>query len=357
MASGGDVEPFWSIYTVHQKPDVYKQLETMRIGNIKIDKTKKDVNKTNDAFANDPRRHPLLKVLSSKPFNAESPQAMSVDSLITPNEIHFVRNHLPVPKVDLENYKLEIIDETTGQKWDFDLNDIKNKFNKHTIPVTLQCSGNRRKQMTDFAKTQGLQWDKNAISTAEWTGIFLRDLLIECGVDIKSDKIKHIQFEGLDSDPTGSVYGASIPSDKVFNENGQVLLAFKMNSVDLPADFGFPLRVIVPGVVGARSVKWLHRIIISTKESSSHWQQNDYKMVPPVLKDYNNINFSNYKAIMESPVQSAICEPLDSTLIDSNAQDTFTVKGYAFSGGGNSINSNLNSFFLFILVLFNFNTI
>lgn len=41
----------------------------------------------------------------------------------------------------------------------------------------------------------------------------------------------------------------------------------------LSTDHGFPLRVIVPGVTGARSVKWLSRIITSKQESQAHWQQ------------------------------------------------------------------------------------
>lgn len=44
----------------------------------------------------------------------------------------------------------------------------------------------------------------------------------------------------------------------------------------LTADHGFPVRVVVPGVTGARSVKWLSRIITSREESQSHWQQVRY---------------------------------------------------------------------------------
>lgn len=65
---------------------------------------------------------------------------------------------------------------------------------------------------------------------------------------------------------------------------GDVILAYEMNGVPLPRDHGYPLRVIVPGVVGARNVKWLGRILISTKESDSHWQQGDYKGRKPFYK-------------------------------------------------------------------------
>ena len=58
---------------------------------------------------------------------------------------------------------------------------------------------------------------------------------------------------------------------------GDVLLAYEMNGKPIPVDHGFPVRVIAPGIVGARNVKWLGRIIASEEESDSHWQQNDYK--------------------------------------------------------------------------------
>jgi len=50
-----------------------------------------------------------------------------------------------------------------------------------------------------------------------------------------------------------------------------------MNGKELPRDHGFPIRIVAPGIVGARNVKWLGKIIVSDEESSSHWQRNDYK--------------------------------------------------------------------------------
>ena len=46
-----------------------------------------------------------------------------------------------------------------------------------------------------------------------------------------------------------------------------VLLAFEMNGEPLPLDHGYPIRVVVPGVVGARNVKWLRKIVLSKKVS------------------------------------------------------------------------------------------
>lgn len=58
-------------------------------------------------------------------------------------------------------------------------------------------------------------------------------------------------------DPTGKPYGASIPFWKAVDKRGDVILAYEMNGQPIPRDHGYPIRVIVPGIVGARNVKWL----------------------------------------------------------------------------------------------------
>lgn len=52
-----------------------------------------------DPFANDPIRHPALIANSERPYNAELPPTLLTDNFVTPNDLFFVRNHLPVPKV------------------------------------------------------------------------------------------------------------------------------------------------------------------------------------------------------------------------------------------------------------------
>ena len=75
---------------------------------------------------------------------------------------------------------------------------------------------------------------------------------------------------------------------KAMDPNGDVLLAYEMNGDSLPYDHGYPLRVVVPGVVGARSVKWIGKIVASSQESQNHWQQNDYKVLEQLLYSYTN---------------------------------------------------------------------
>ena len=74
------------------------------------------------------------------------------------------------------------------------------------------------------------EWVAGAIGSAQWSGVKLRDVLRYAGFDEdNSDGVAHVQFEGLDSDISGTCYGASIPIDKAMGSHGDVLLAFSMN--------------------------------------------------------------------------------------------------------------------------------
>uniref|UniRef100_K3WL08 Sulfite oxidase n=1 Tax=Globisporangium ultimum (strain ATCC 200006 / CBS 805.95 / DAOM BR144) TaxID=431595 RepID=K3WL08_GLOUD len=329
------------------------------------------------SYALDPTRDPVLKIRAKAPFNAEPPPDLLLQSFVTPNELFFVRNHLPVPTAeDLVGYTLKISGLGLDQEVQFTLDELKTQFKHKTITVTIQCAGNRRSEMSRVKTVRGLVWGKTAISTAQWTGVLLADVLKSLGIsednevcpahglddlsmnDSDSEAattdrtdcvqcanvIKHVHLEALDTDPAdGKHYGASIPISTTLDPRKDVLLAFAMNGESLPRDHGFPLRAIVPGTVGARNVKFLHRIVLSQHESPNFWQQKDYRGFPPNV-DYKTENYLDYagEAIQELPVQSAIMQPNDgATVVLQTSSDTsetlLPVEGYAWSGGGRSI--------------------
>lgn len=290
---------------------------------------------TSDPYSSDPVRHPALRVNSLKPFNAEPPPEILSDSYITPSAIFFKRNHLPVPQVDPGSYRL-YVEGLPGGALALSLEDLKTKFPKHTVTATLQCAGNRRSEMNKVKQVKGLNWGIAAISNATWSGAKLRDVLLAAGYGPDVAKwARHVQFEGLDKDVSGTTYGASIPLNKAVSEEGDVLLAYEMNGEDLPADHGFPVRIVVPGTVGARNVKWLGKVTVSAEESGSHWQQNDYKGFSPGT-DWDTVDFKSAPAIQELPVQSAITAPADGGVVERSSEEV-TVKGYAWSGGGREV--------------------
>ncbi|KAJ0068551.1 hypothetical protein NL108_009660, partial [Boleophthalmus pectinirostris] len=353
LAAGGAVEPFWALYAVHNQEHVLEILSeykatiinsyssSVQVGELRAEDQKKQQSlNQSDPFSSDPERHPVLRINNLKPFNAEPPPEILTESYVTPNLFFFKRNHLPVPRVDPKTYKLQIeIPGPTGERGgglSLSLDELKNKFPKHTVTATIQCAGNRRSDMHKVKNVKGLNWGIGAIGNATWSGAKLRDVLLAAGyTSDDANWARHVQFEGLDQDVGGTTYGASIPLRKAVSEDGDCLLAYEMNGEELPLDHGFPIRVIVPGTVGARNVKWLGKIIISDVESSSHWQQNDYKGFSPCT-DWDTVDYKTAPAIQELPIQSAITVPADGATVDRSDEEV-TLKGYAWSGGGREV--------------------
>jgi sulfite oxidase len=210
--------------------------------------------------------------------------------------------------------------------------------------------------MTALEVTAGTPWDVSAMSNARWEGVLLSDVLRSCGLhnsairskespyddgdcdqqDYDKAEIGHVQFYGQD-DMT-----ASIPTHKAMRRDGDVLLAYAMNGDPIPPEHGYPLRVVVPGHVGVRSVKHLKKIKLSSEESDGPWQRGmAYKGFNPSRKSTHGIDVSKLVSLQEQAVQSAVTVP--PPLSEVRAGDLVTLKGYAYSGGGRGTNHPLAS--------------
>ncbi|XP_052138018.1 sulfite oxidase-like [Oryza glaberrima] len=289
-------------------------------------------------YSQEPTRHPSLRINAKEPFNAEATRQDLVASYITPVDLFLKRNHGPIPILhDIDSYYVTVagLIERPAKLY---LNDIK-KLPKYNVTATLQCAGNRRTEMSKSRKVRGVGWDVCALGNATWGGAKLSDVLQLIGVPYHTEVTpsggKHVEFTSVDQCPEekGGPYKASIPLGHATNPAADVLVAYEMNGEVLKRDHGYPLRVVVPGVIGARSVKWLDRIDIIEEECQGFFMQKDYKMFPPSV-DWDNIVWSTRKPQMDYPVQSAIC-----SLEDTNAiiPGEVTVTGYALSGGGRGI--------------------
>ena len=341
-AAGGKIDQYWKIFTIHQKKEVYDILEEYFIGVVDpqdLVDGQIPAESVQDPFTTDPERDSRLRVLTERPCNAETPTE-ELQDFLTPNEVFYVRNHLWTPLFKTEaEYKLTV-EMSDGEETEYSMEDLRTKFRAHTITAVLQCSGNRRSHTNKESRpTQGLPWGVGGIGNAEWTGVKLRDVLKDAGLpvdDLPAD-VKHAQFHAAEA------YGASIPIEKAVDKRGDVLLAYQMNGRDLPRDHGYPLRVIVPGHVAARSVKWVQRITASDEESSSQWQQRDYKCFGPNQASHD-VDWSKAPAIQELPVQSAFTHIQDIKKDDKELlkvyglnEDAVYLQGYAHSGGGRDI--------------------
>jgi nitrate reductase (NAD(P)H) len=95
-----------------------------------------------------------------------------------------------------------------------------------TIPVTLVCAGNRRKEENMIRQGLGFSWGSSAVSTAMWTGVWLKDLLQHVGVHSFEQGARHVCFLGADKLPNG-FYGTSIRRDVAMDAAADVLIAYK----------------------------------------------------------------------------------------------------------------------------------
>ncbi|KAH9743500.1 Sulfite oxidase [Citrus sinensis] len=238
---------------------------------------------------------------------------------------------------------------------------------------------------------------------AVWSGAKLADVLELVGIpnltSVTRSGGKHVEFVSIDKckEENGGPYKASIPLSQATNPEADVLLAYEMNgeaqypvvalflvfwatsclnpveltslltlnsnaysklflSIIMPKplnrDHGYPLRVVVPGVIGARSVKWLDTINILAEECQGFFMQKDYKMFPPSV-NWDNINWKSRRPLMDFPVQhnTETCWLTVRNLLTrgrecdeawkADPQLLYNlqakVSGYAVSGGGRGI--------------------
>ena len=108
-----------------------------------------------------------------------------------------------------------------------------------------------------------------------------------------------------------------------------------MNGKALSVNHGYPARIIVPGVSGCRSVKWLDLITVQQEESKNLYQRYDYKRLPPeatdegVAEKYWDIT----PALMDMPVNSIIAVPQSGDTIKLSPDGSCELRGYALPQG------------------------
>jgi len=268
-----------------------------------------------------------LIVRSADPLNSEPPLAALLAAPVTPVKHFYVRNHGPMPNVDAAGYKFRI-EGLVDRTLELSLAELKDRFRSSTTEATLTCAGNRRKELSAIKEVGGVQWDAGAIGCGRWTGPRLTEVLKAAG--LKSGA-KHVWFEGLDQikEKDGSVapFGGSIPLEST--AASLALLVHEMNGEPLSAEHGFPLRMIVPGYIGARSVKWLSKITLSDRPSPNHYVAAAYKLIQSDDKD----ELARAEPIYGFPVNAAICSLVPGARIKAGRT---AVGGYALPSGAAS---------------------
>jgi len=213
-----------------------------------------------------------LLVHRAHPLNCETSIPALVGGQVMPNAHFYVRNHFQLPDLDPSTWRLSV-DGQVERALSLNLHDLQ-RLPSQSLVVTLECAGNGRAALAP--KTDGEQWQLGAVSTAEWTGVPLVEVLDRAG--IRPGAVDVI-FRGAD---TGIVDGrdGTVAFERSLGVNdargSEALLAYAMNGEALPLQHGFPLRLVVPGWYGVASVKWLSQIEVVQSPFAGFFQADRY---------------------------------------------------------------------------------
>ncbi|MEV4418276.1 sulfite oxidase [Catellatospora sp. NPDC049609] len=191
---------------------------------------------------------------------------------VTPAGLHYLLIHYDIPYAEEASWRVAV-DGLVGRPLELDLAALR-ALPRRTVRVTMECAGNGRARLLPRPVSQ--PWLVEAVGTAEWTGVALRDVLAAAEVDPAAVEVV---FTGADHGVERGVeqdYQRSLPVAEALGED--VLLAYEMNGAPLLPQHGFPLRLVVPGWYGMAHVKWLRQITLTGTPFTGFQQAVAYRL-------------------------------------------------------------------------------
>ena len=183
-----------------------------------------------------------------------------LSKLYTPNkDFYRVDTALTVPTIDPTTWRLTI-DGMVDQKVEMSFQDLLD-MGLDEYSITLTCVSNE----------VGGELAGNAM----WLGVPLRDVLKKAGVKSGADMVLSKSVDG---------YTASTPLSALTDDNLDAILAVAMNGEPLPAEHGFPVRMVVPGLYGyVSATKWLTELKVTTfAKDEAYWTPRGYSAEAPI---------------------------------------------------------------------------
>lgn len=205
----------------------------------------------------------------SPPLALEMPLP-AAGSWITPTECFYVFNHGEPFDIAAENWSMAV-SGAVDRSVKLSLSDL-HRLPQREVINTLECAGNGRV----FFKPEvaGVQWERGAVGNATFCGPPLSDVLKLARL---RKEARHIAFTGTEAVSQASqAFVRSIPLEKALDPN--TILAMTMNGRPLSLAHGFPIRALVPGWIGAASVKRVSQIVVLEGESQGDFMQHAYRL-------------------------------------------------------------------------------
>lgn len=232
-----------------------------------------------------------------------------------------------MPEVEIAGWRLHV-DGLVGTPVTLSMDDLR-ALPRRELTATMLCAGLRRVELLALGPLPGeLPWSVEPTGNARWAGVSLRDVLRAAGLQPEA---RHIEFTGLDAvERHGRVFGfgGSIDVDKALDPD--VLLAWEQNGVPLEPEHGYPLRAVVPGWIGARSVKWLHRITASATPSQNYFQSHAYRVQTTRDPD-RPTDVTAGVPLAEMTLNAVILDPAPGATVGVG---TVVIRGWAIGAGG-----------------------
>ncbi len=232
--------------------------------------------------------------------------------IITPSGLHFERHHQGFWDIDPREHRFMINGLVKTPKV-FTMDDLM-RLPSISRMYFIECGANTGMEWGNVA-VPTVQYTHGMLSCCEYTGVPLKWLLDDCGIDLK--KAKYILAEGAD----GSGMTRTI---NLANALDDVMVAYGMNGEMLRPENGYPLRLVVPGVQGVSWVKYLRRIEVgdmpyATKDENIHYVD----LLPDGMhRSYTSIQ--EVKSVITSPSGGQV-------LLDKGF---YAITGIAWSGRG-----------------------
>ncbi len=236
----------------------------------------------------------------------------SLFGIITPSGLHFERHHQGWHEVDPTQHRLMVHGLVDSPKI-YTMDDLMRLPSVSRIHF-IECGANSAMEWGNVA-VPSVQYTHGMLSCSEFTGVPLSVLLDHVGFDQANGKF--VLAEGSD----GSSMTRTIAIDRALDD---VLVVWGMNGEMLRPENGYPLRLVVPGVQGVSSVKWLRRIEVGdqqwgTKDESVHYVD---LMPDGMHRQYTSIQ--ECKSVVTTPSGGQV-------LLDKGF---YNITGLAWSGRG-----------------------
>jgi len=184
---------------------------------------------------------------------------------ITKNSDYFTTRIGDVPIINSDTYNLNVWGQIDNPKT-FSLIELED-LDLIERTLTTECIGNSA--------------NGPLISTTVWKGFLIYDFLLTLGLKENATGVKYLAADGYYVSQTLSQ----------LRDNGTIG-ALYMNNISLPANQGFPLRIVNPGAYGAKQPAWVIGIEIIDRPLEDYWDDRGWDTSPPMAVD-STIFFPN----------------------------------------------------------------